>query len=47
MEHWAGIAQMGFRCLFVIEMVEDRNQWLRFHRNTALQSQEREQCDLK
>ena len=46
-EHWAGMAQMGFRCMFVIEMVEDRNSWLRCHKNTAVQSQEREQFDLK
>ena len=47
MEHWAGMAQMGFRCLLVIEMVEERNLWLRFRKNTAVQSQEREHFDLK
>ena len=46
-EHWAGMAQWGFRCLFVIEMVEDRNSWLRFHKNIAIESQERKQFDLK
>ena len=49
MEHWdgTGIAQMGFRCFFVIELVEDRNSWLRFHKDAAVQSQERGQFDLK
>ena len=31
-EHWAGMAQMDFSCLFETEMVENKNSWLRFHK---------------